>query len=73
MEIVNKTVSTVKNNFVGAIVGAGLGFLANKKVIKSDKTWVKIVSVVVGAALGATAQSKFFAKKGAPSAASVKK
>lgn len=73
MEIVNKTVSVVKNNFIGAIVGAGAGFLVAKKVIKTEKTWLKIVITIVGAGVGATAQSKFFAKKGAPTSATVKK
>lgn len=73
MEIVKKTASTIKNNWIGALAGAGLGFLAAKKLIKTEKTWLKIVISIAGAAIGATVQSKIGAAKGAPTATTVKK
>jgi outer membrane lipoprotein SlyB len=73
MEIVNKSLSVVKNNWIGALAGAGVGFLVAKKLIKTEKTWVKVVSVLVGVIAGGTVQSKFFAKKGSPTAATVTK
>lgn len=73
MEIVNKTVATVKNNWIGGIVGGVAGYFVAKKAIKTEKTWVKVVSVLAGIVVGGTAQAKFFAKKSAPTASTVKK
>jgi outer membrane lipoprotein SlyB len=70
---VKDTLGTAKNNIVGTIVGAGAGYLASKKLIKTDKLWLTITSALVGGVLGAIVQSKMKAKAGVPTAATVKK
>lgn len=61
----------IKSNPIGLLVGAGAGFLVATKGIKTEKTWVKVVSAVVGGVAGAMIQSKIKAKRGVPTAAIV--
>ena len=73
METIKSSVSTIKSNFIGAAVGAGVGYYASKKFGKVENKWALIGLTIVGAVAGAMAQAKFAAKKSAPTAATVKK
>lgn len=72
-EQVNKAVSTVKSNMIGALVGGVAGFYTAKKAIKTEKKWAIALSVLVGAVAGAMVQSKIGAKASTPTATTVKK
>jgi|694.fasta_scaffold18419_4 hypothetical protein len=67
------TTSKVKSNLVGAIIGAGAGFLIAQKVVKTEKTWLLIAISVVGGVGGAMVQSNMKAKASQPTAQTVKK
>lgn len=70
---VKETNSTVKNNVVGAIVGAVGGWLIAVKAIKTENVWFKGGLALVGAVAGAITESKIKAKKGVPTAKTVGK
>ena len=73
MEAIKKHVETLKSNPLGAVVGAGAGYLAATKLIKTEKLWIKIVTSIAGAVVGAMLQAKMKAKKGVPTIATVAK
>lgn len=73
MEAITKNVEKLKSNPLGAVVGAGAGYLAATKLIKTEKLWLKIVSAIAGAVVGAVIQAKIKAKKGVPTVALVVK
>lgn len=72
-EQLKKTVSTVKSNIVGTLVGGVAGYYTAKKAIKTEKKWVLAVSILVGAVAGAMVQSKIGAKASTPTATTVVK
>ncbi len=61
--MIKETLTTVKSNPIGLVLGAGAGFLIAKKAAKLEKTWQLVASAVVGGILGAMGQSKLAAKK----------
>jgi F0F1-type ATP synthase assembly protein I len=69
---VSVIVAKAKNNVVGMLVGGGAGFLVGKKVIKTEKTWVLIVSTLVGAVVGTLVSASIKAKSSQPTDATVK-
>jgi len=71
--MIKKTVTTVKSNPIGAIVGAAVVFFAAKKLAKLDNKIALVAAIVVGGVAGSYAQSKFAAKKSVPTAETVKK
>ena len=73
MNKVKETLAVAKNNPIGLVAGAGAGYLAAKKLIKTEKTWVLVATIAVGAVVGAMVQSKMKAKASQPTAATVKK
>jgi outer membrane lipoprotein SlyB len=66
-------ISTLKNNPIGLVVGAGAGYLVATKLVKTDKMWMKIGIALAGAVAGAMVQAKIKAKKGVPTASTVTK
>jgi len=66
-----EVVSMVKNNPIGLLVGAAAGYGIAKKLIKTEKTWVLVTTVVVTALVGSMVQSKMKAKSSQPTAATV--
>jgi outer membrane lipoprotein SlyB len=71
MNQVKTQISRLTSNPIGAIAGAGAGYYAAKKLIKTDKMWLLAVTVLAGAVIGATVQAKVIAKSGTPTAATV--
>jgi hypothetical protein len=69
----NKVISTIKANPIGAIVGGVALFYAAKKFGGVSKKLALGAIAVVGVFAGAKAQSVIISKKGAPTAATVKK
>ena len=64
-------ITKLKQNPMGAGVGAVAGYLVATKLVKSEKMWMTIAIAVVGGFVGAMVQAKAKAKKGAPTAAVV--
>ena len=63
-----KVVAKVKNNVVGAVVGAGAFYWASGKYANVSKMWLKVGIALVGAVVGANVQGMIKARKGAPTA-----
>lgn len=62
MEIVKKGVSTLKNNWKGALVGGVAGFYVAKKYGKVTNKWA-LVGIAIGSALlGSAVEYKIKAK-----------
>lgn len=66
-----KVVSTIKNNPMGVILGAGAGYLVATKGIKTSNNWYVLATCVAGAIVGASVQSKMSAKASQPTASTV--
>lgn len=62
--MLNKQLSKLKSNPIGAVAGAGVSFMATKKYV-SKKWWALGLSVLAGAVIGANVQSAVSAKIGA--------
>lgn len=67
-----KVVAKVKNNVVGAVVGAGAFYWASGKYANVSKMWMKVGVALVGAVVGANVQGMIKARKGTPTASTVK-
>ena len=65
--------SKVQNNAIGAVAGAGLVWWASRKYMGVSGIWKTSAAVLVGALVGAYAQSMIKAKSSAPKAADTKK
>ena len=72
MEIVKKSVSTIKSNLIGGIAGGVVTFLAAKKYGKVENKFALAALTIAGIVAGATVQAKIAAKKSAPTAQTVK-
>ncbi len=70
---VEKTVTTVKNNWMGGAAVGVVAYLVAKKYGNVSNKWALAGLVVAGVLVGATIQAKVMAKKSAPTAATVKK
>jgi len=68
----NKTISQVKANPIGAIVGMGAGYYAVKKYMPLSSTPIVIIGAILGAIAGANVSSMIQAKKSMPTRAQVK-
>lgn len=64
--MIKQSVAKVKNNPIGAIVGAGVTFFAMKKYSPVKKIWVIGLVSVIGGVAGAYAQSAIKAKASVP-------
>lgn len=73
MTSIKEVGANLKSNALGAVVGALAGFFGTKKLAKVQNKWVLVGATVLGAVVGATIQSKFKAKKSAPTVATVTK
>ena len=71
MKKVTEQIANLKSNPIGAIAGAGAGYLVATKLVKTDKMWMTIAIAVVGGIAGAMVQAKMKAKKGMPTATTV--
>lgn len=71
MKKVTEQIGNLKSNPIGAIAGAGAGYLVATKLVKSEKMWMTIAIAVVGGILGAMVQSNMKAKNGMPTATTV--
>ncbi len=65
--------SKLTANPIGAIGGAVAGYYLSKKLLKVENMWLLAGLTVVGAVLGANAQSAMKAKGSIPTAETVKK
>lgn len=63
----------ITSNPIGAIAGAVAGFLAAKKLGKVENKWMLIGATIVAGVAGALVQAKIKARKGVPTAATIKK
>jgi outer membrane lipoprotein SlyB len=70
---IKSVTSKVQNNVVGAVAGAGLAWWASRKYMGVSGIWKTSAAVLVGALVGAYAQSMVKAKSSAPKATDVKK
>jgi len=66
MVSIKENVAKVKANFIGAGLGAVTFYLGAKKYGKVSNKYALIGLSVAGLVVGAIAQQKFVAKKGAP-------
>lgn len=73
MNPIKTTVAKVKNNVAGTLIGAGLAYLAAKKMGKVENKWALGLIALGGGILGAYGQSYVSAKMSKPTAATVKK
>ena len=71
MNKVTEQIGNLKSNPIGAIAGAGAGYLVATKLVKTEKMWMTIAIAVVGGLVGAMVQSNMKAKKGMPTASTV--
>jgi hypothetical protein len=69
---INETLTKVKANMVGSIIGAGAGYLVAKRVIKTEKMLWTGLTIVAGIVVGAMISSNMKAKSGVPTASIVK-
>ena len=67
-----KVVAKVKNNVIGAVVGAGAFYWASGKYANVSKMWLKVGIALVGAVVGANAQAMIAAKGSTPNKNTVK-
>lgn len=68
MGIIKDNVAKIKNNPVGAVVGAGAGYLVATKLVKTANIWLQVGIAVIGGVTGALVQSKIKARKSQPTA-----
>jgi outer membrane lipoprotein SlyB len=66
MADVREQVARVKANWIGGVAGGVLGVVAARKFGKVQNKWALIGIGLAGVVIGAMAQSKIAAKKGAP-------
>jgi outer membrane lipoprotein SlyB len=71
MNKVTEQIGNLKSNPIGAIAGAGAGYLVATKLVKTEKMWMTIAMAVVGGVVGAMVQAKMKAKKSVPTATTV--
>lgn len=69
---VKEITAKAKNNVVGAIVGAGLSYVVVKKYTGISGTWKLVGIALVGALVGAYAQSAIKARSSKPKASTTK-
>lgn len=72
MEI-KKQVSDMKHNIAGAVIGGVAVFFAAKKFGKVENKWALAGLTLVGVIAGVVIEAKIKAKKGVPTAATIKK
>lgn len=65
--MLDKTISQVKANPIGAVVGMGAGYYAVKKLMPASSTTVVIIGIVLGALAGANVSGMIRAKGSVPS------
>jgi outer membrane lipoprotein SlyB len=70
---IKKQVSKITANPIGLIAGAGVAYMATKKLYKGGNKYVLMGATVVGAITGAMLQAAYKAKKGTVTATTVKK
>jgi len=73
MSAIKTTIAKVTNNPMGALIGAGAGYMVAKKVAKMDKWYYLAGAVLLGAIAGGMVQSRMKAKASVPTASNVKK
>lgn len=73
METINNQFKKITVNPIGAIAGGVLLFWAAKKYANVSNKWYLAGVSLAGALIGANVQANVIAKKGAPTAATVKK
>lgn len=54
-----KAINTITGNKIGFFTGAGIGLLVAVKVVKTTKTYEKVILSVICAIVGAGIQSEF--------------
>lgn len=71
--MIKKSVTTLKNNPIGAIAGGILAFYAAKKFGKVENKYALAGIAIAGLVVGAMAQNMMKAKASVPTATDVKK
>jgi hypothetical protein len=70
--MLTKTLTKVKANPIGAIVGMGAGYYAVKKYMPLSSTPIVLIGAVLGAIAGANVSSMIQAKRSTPTMAQIK-
>jgi hypothetical protein len=68
----NKTISTVKANPIGAIAGMGAGYYAVKKYMPASSMPILLIGVIIGGIAGANVSAMIKARQSTPTRAQIK-
>ena len=63
METLNSIIATHKRTWIGTLAGAGAGYYAGKKLMKTNKWWTTTLVIIAGAIAGSVIQDKCFSAK----------